>query len=416
MDQQSQPANVNPFQISNLPKRDGALAKATSHRAAEEFKAAMVMAKNDPRDEVAAWDRIMRACQRKSLAEQAIYVYPRGGTSVQGPSIRLAEAIIQAWGNAEFGIKEIEQRDGESTVEAFAHDLETNTRQVKIFQVAHSRYTKANGNVPLTDPRDVYEQIASQGARRLRACILGIIPGDVVEAAVEQCEKTMRSGEKEPLIDRVKKMAAVFGEQGVSIVMIEKKLGHKLDATIEQELVNLRKIYSSIRDGMASREQFFEFIQDPSSPQGINADEQAESDAGLAPAPAPASSPQAAPAPVLGEPRRRGRPPKSSYYPAQPAPVPAPTAPVQPASDPQPSAPGPATDPAAAQPTAKIVTAKHKLRAMLFESEIYEEHFVSLMKRKNRIPPDSNFFTSVPEEVCAECLKNWDAIFAELKA
>lgn len=149
-------------------------------RQAQEVQAAMVIAKKFPRDEVESFNRILRACQRKRLAEGAMYEYPRSGTKVTGPSIRLAEAMAQNWGNIDFGILELEQKSGESQVMAYAWDLETNTRQTKVFSVPHMRGTK-RGNVPLTDPRDVYEMVANQGARRLRACILGVIPGDVVD-------------------------------------------------------------------------------------------------------------------------------------------------------------------------------------------------------------------------------------------
>lgn len=152
-------------------------------RQAQEVQAAMVIAKKFPRDEVQSFNRIMRACQRKTLAEQAMYEYPRGGTKVTGPSIRLAEAMAQNWGNLDYGIIELEQKNGESQVMAYAWDLETNTRQTKIFSVPHIRSTK-KGNVTLTDPRDIYELVANQGARRVRACILGVIPGDVIDSAL----------------------------------------------------------------------------------------------------------------------------------------------------------------------------------------------------------------------------------------
>lgn len=113
-------------------------------RQAQEVQAAMVIAKKFPRNEVESFNRIMQACKRRSLAEQAMYEYPRGTTKVTGPSIRLAEAMAQNWGNIDFGITELEQRSGESQVMAYAWDLETNTRQTKIFAVPHVRSTKEN--------------------------------------------------------------------------------------------------------------------------------------------------------------------------------------------------------------------------------------------------------------------------------
>lgn len=234
-------------------------------RQAQEVQAAMVVAKRFPRDETASWGRIMRSCQRKSLAEQAIYEYPRGGENVTGPSIRLAEAMAQNWGNLDFGVVELDQKPGESTVMAYCWDLETNTRQTKIFTVPHIRQTKKGAKV-LTDPRDIYEMVANQGSRRMRACILGILPGDVVDAAVDQCNETLRGG-KEPLIDRVRKMAAVFQEQlSVPLECLEQYIGCKAEAFSEQSVVRLRGVFTAIKEGRAVREDYFTL---PSAPQEI---------------------------------------------------------------------------------------------------------------------------------------------------
>jgi hypothetical protein len=126
-----------------------------------------------------------------------------------------------------------------------------------VFTVRHERHSR-NGKTQLTDPRDIYEMTANQGARRLRACILGVIPGDVQDLAVEQCAATLKGASQEPLIDRIRKMVSRFDELSVTQQMLEKRLGHKIDACNEQDLVSLRQIYTSIKDGMSTREQWFE--------------------------------------------------------------------------------------------------------------------------------------------------------------
>jgi len=248
----------------------GMMMDVAASRAAHEVQAAMVIAKKFPRDQTAAWARIMQSCKRKALAEGALYAYPRGGQTVTGPSIRLAEVLAQNWGNLDFGMIELEQHGGESTMMAYSWDLETNVRQTKIFRVKHERHTRQGIN-RLTDPRDIYEMTANQGARRMRACILGVIPGDVVEAAVAECEKTMAGGNKEPLIDRVRLMVAAFGEMGVTQAMIEKRLGHKVETIIEAEMVGLRKIYASLKDNFASRDQYFSLDDGAPAAHGVAA-------------------------------------------------------------------------------------------------------------------------------------------------
>ncbi len=252
-------------------EQSGALAQAQGSKAVQEIQAALTIAMHNPRDENKSYQRIIRACQRPVLADHALYAYPKGGQTVTGPSIRLAEVLAQNWGNISTGVREISQTNGVSEVEAFAWDLETNFQATKIFHVKHERYTK-NGSYKITDPREIYELIANNGARRQRACILAVIPGDIVDAAVEECAKTSASGQ-EPLADRVRKMISAFDELGVKVEHLEKRLGHNMDATIETEIVTLKSIYKSIKDGMASREQFFDIGGPGHSVNGAQVDD-----------------------------------------------------------------------------------------------------------------------------------------------
>jgi len=287
-----------------------ASASIQSSRATAEVQGAMVIAKKFPRDAVAAYARIMAACQRRSLAERAVYTYPRGGTKVEGPSIRLAEVLAQCWGNLDFGVIELDQKRGESTVMAYAWDLETNTRQVKTFQVKHSR--KARGEIQdLDDPRDIYEITANQGARRLRACILGIIPGDIVDEAVEQCSLTLQTDDV-PLEDRIRKMAAGFKKIGVTVEHLEARVGHKLGACSVHEVVDLGKIYNSINNNMSTREDWFEIEGGKPGPAKKKvATKKVATKKAAAPAKEEPAKEKAAPAPAKKKtaPTRRAMPP-----------------------------------------------------------------------------------------------------------
>lgn len=256
-------------------------------RQAQEVQAAMIVAKRFPRDERESNDRILRACTRRSLAEAAIYEYSRGGTTVTGPSIRLAECVAQSWGNIDFGYVELEQKGGESQVMAYAWDLETNTRQTKVFTVPHKRHTK-NGDYPLTDPRDIYEMVANQASRRVRSCILAIIPGDVIDSAVKQCELTLKAGSNVPLEDRIKDMVAKFAEYEVTPEQLRAFIGKNVEAFSEADVVRLGKVYRSLKDGIVGNDYFLNRMKE---------------------APAEAPQPQAEPAPAAAqpEPQRRRR-------------------------------------------------------------------------------------------------------------
>lgn len=248
----------NPFETNEMAVNPvNSQTMGYSKRQTQEVQAAVFMAKQFPRDEQLAYNRIMKACSRLSLAESAMYEYPRGGQKVTGPSIRLAEAIAIAWGNIDFGFVELEQRPGASSVMAFAWDLETNTRRQMVFDVAHIR-DKKGGPERLTGQRDIYELIANQASRRVRSCLLGIIPGDIVEAAQEKCKETLKSGNKEPLTDRIRKMCASFeSDFQVNTDMLEEYIGCNIDAFSENDFVRLKGVYRSLRDGMTKREDVF---------------------------------------------------------------------------------------------------------------------------------------------------------------
>ena len=254
-----------------IPRGNASTMVAQTREMAEAM-CAMQMAKMFPRDVVAARDRILNSCTRPQLAETACYTYARGGTEVTGPSIRLAEMLAQNWGNMTFGIRELEQRNGESTCEAFAWDMETNARQTKVFQVPHIRYTR-QGAKPLTDPRDIYELVANNGARRLRACILGIIPGDIVEEAVAACDITMKT-KFEVTPERVKAMVEKFAEYGVKAEQIERRIQCHLEAMKPAQMANLGKIYNSLKDGMSKPDDWFQ--KEETGPTGGEAPQNAQ--------------------------------------------------------------------------------------------------------------------------------------------
>ncbi|PAE20535.1 hypothetical protein CHH80_11020 [Bacillus sp. 7504-2] len=239
-------------------QQSGVLAQASSSREMEEVKGQIFMAKQFPRNIFHAEQRILDACKRPSLAQTAVYRYPRGKQVVEGPSIRLAEVLAQNWGNLSYGIKELEQREGESVAMAFCWDLETNVRQEKVFTVPHSR--KANGKITkLTDPRDIYELVANNGARRVRSCILGVIPGDIVEAAVAECNNTLKGNNNGPLKDRIANALTAFKNQHkVTQEMIEVRFGYNADAFTEVDYLELIKIFNSLKDGMSKVDDWFD--------------------------------------------------------------------------------------------------------------------------------------------------------------
>lgn len=258
----------NPFKVSaNVPGINAGAVTIESSRAVAEAQGKLIIAKNFPRNEYEAYAKAIEACKRKSLAEKAIYSYPRSGSTISGPSIRLAEELARCWGNIDFGIKELSQKDGESEMQAYCWDMETNTMSSQTFVVAHVRDTK-NGKKKLTEQRDIYENNANMAGRRLRARILAVLPPDLVEIAVEECKKTLARNNDIPISDRIKKMVVAFEKFGVRVETIEKRLDRKIDTMTVEDISEYIGIYNSLKDGSSSVSDWFDIK--------LNADKSAE--------------------------------------------------------------------------------------------------------------------------------------------
>ena len=232
-------------------------------RAIAEAQGKLVIAKRFPRDEVEAYAKAMEACQRPTMAAKAFYSFPRGGQTVEGPTIRFAEELARCWGNIDYGIKELSQDDGKSEMQAYAWDLETNAQSVQNFTNPHQREktdkkTKTVTMEALKSQRDIYENNANMATRRLRSRILAILPSWFVEDAIEECKKTLAGRNDTPLIDRVKKMVVAFAKIGVTQEQIEKRLKKKIDTMNADDFVEYTGIYNAIKQGESKIAEWFE--------------------------------------------------------------------------------------------------------------------------------------------------------------
>jgi hypothetical protein len=226
-------------------------------RAIAEAQGKLVIAKRFPRDEVQAYAKAIEACQRTTMAEKAFYSFPRGGQTVEGPTIRFAEELARCWGNIDYGIKELSQDNGKSEMQAYAWDLETNAQSIQNFTNPHQR-EQGKKMVTLTSQRDIYENNANMATRRLRSRILAILPSWFVEDCIEECKKTVAGNNETPLIDRVKKMVIQFAKFGVTQEQIEKRLKKKVDTMTSDDFVEYIGIYNAIKNKESKIADWFE--------------------------------------------------------------------------------------------------------------------------------------------------------------
>lgn len=246
-------------------------------RAIAEVQAAIVVAKQCPRDLAASIKAMRESCAQKGLAERAFYRFPRGGQQLSGPSVHLARELARCWGNVQYGVTELSRDDyaGQSEMQAFAWDVENNTRSSQIFIAPHKR-DKRGGAEKVTDLRDIYENNANLGSRRLREAIFSILPPWFVEEAKEACIATLSGGGGKSLAQRSADAVRLFGALGVSLDQLEQKLGRPTAHWTDHDVAQLVVVYMSMQRGEATREQEFPArrvtLDDIASPPPAEAD------------------------------------------------------------------------------------------------------------------------------------------------
>jgi hypothetical protein len=258
---------------------DTAGARQDQSRELADLQVNYLMAQQFPRDERAGVDRILNAFARPDLAEKSQYSYSKGGTDIRGPSIKAMEAIAGAWRNIDTGWR-VRSRgvDGHnipfSEIEAYAVDLEARTRKRIAFIVPHwrDRGEAKGGGYVLTDERDVYELCANMAQRRLRACIEAVIPADVIERAMTQADLTLKA-KADTSPEGMAKMVEAFAPFGITKEHIELRIQRRLDAITPAQVVNLKRVYASLRDGISDAGEWFDMGEPSTDEAGDDAPE-----------------------------------------------------------------------------------------------------------------------------------------------
>lgn len=225
-------------------------------RAVAEVQAAVIVAQQVPRSLSIAVGEMREACRQPGLAARAFYKYPRGGQTVSGASVHLARELARCFGNMQYGIAELRRDDvgHYSEMQAWAWDVEKNTRSAQTFVVPHKRDKKGGPEV-LTDLRDVYENNANQGSRRVREAIFSILPTWYVEEAKDLCMATLADGGGKSLAQQIADAIKTFDGIGVNAARLEAKIGEPQGKWSPFDVAQLRVSFASIRQGTVSADE-----------------------------------------------------------------------------------------------------------------------------------------------------------------
>jgi hypothetical protein len=237
---------------------------ALAAQAKAQVEARYIMAINRPRNLLQVRDRLLADCKRPAFAEAAIYRKPVG-EGVEGPSVRLAEAAARAMTNIYADVAAIYDDAEKRIVRVSATDLEANVtypmdvtiektieraKPMPGRKIISSRKNSRGYDVFTIEAtaEEILDKERALASKALRTCLLRLIPGDILEEAIEQCYRVREEAIRANLPAQREKMVRAYVEIGVTEQQLCEYLGHSMaDVTVE-EVNRMRSLFHAIKD------------------------------------------------------------------------------------------------------------------------------------------------------------------------
>ena len=250
--------------MTDLIEHKGKALQLQESNGLNEMKLALTIAQQNPRDEQRAIEAISKSMKRLGFAESAMYSYPRGGTIIQGPSIKFARELSRYWQNLQYGVSSIID-DGENrTVEMFAWDMELNTmikrkvmfekkQQRKVWDDKTKKYTT---EWVKPDERDLRELTSKMASLEIRNCILSLISSDIVDDLMTQSRltqvKALSCHGKDQITKALEGAMEAFSKKGITQAHLELIFRASKSQWTGDTLIDMRSLYKACQDGQCT--------------------------------------------------------------------------------------------------------------------------------------------------------------------
>jgi hypothetical protein len=233
-----------------------------------EVKAGFALAQIKRRDEEDSRVGILRACNNSKFAEKAIYKKPIGKTTIEGPSIRFAEEMIRNWRNVKIIQQVIFDSPRNRIIRVICYDLEANIpygEDIIIDKTVERRFANDRDviservntrgekiSIVIATEDEVKTKQAANVSKAIRNNGLRLIPSHIIDEAMDKCREVLRAGVKnDPMAER-RKMIDSFAKLGINPSDISNYLGKPLEQIIDQDIIDLKTVFNSIKDGEAT--------------------------------------------------------------------------------------------------------------------------------------------------------------------
>lgn len=247
-------------------------------------------AQRRPRNEDAFIEKAIRlATASEARAEQCRYTMPRDGKIIEGPSARLGELILYAWGNCAAGARVVTMDREFVYAQGFYYDIE---RNIRIMREVQRRITYVSGH---RYPPDQIAMTANAACSIVqRNVTLAGVP-EALWGAVYDEVRTKVLGTIDTLPERLKDTLARLAKFGVTEARVLAMLKlDKLDGIGLEELATLKGMHTALREGEGTADEMFpapvKATTEPEKPRGVAGVRAAVRKGGSAPDGAPPQS------------------------------------------------------------------------------------------------------------------------------
>lgn len=189
----------------------------------------------------------------QATADSCIYALPRGGKTIEGPSVRFAEMVASAWGNLRWGAFVVSATNDFVVARGFAHDLQTNSAiaiEVRRRVQKPTRYKdREDFERKIADMKDLACAAATSIARR--NALFSTVPRALTQEAYEAADHCATTG-KGSFEEYREKAISAFVERGAKREQVYAALGVEGIADITGSHVRrLRRLFSAVKDGLS---------------------------------------------------------------------------------------------------------------------------------------------------------------------
>jgi hypothetical protein len=281
--------------IASMPAKHDEFGRVTTAQQAElagisvaasaraEVEAAYVLAIKNPRNEAQGRANILAVCKNLKFSETAIYRKPQGkkqvngqwvANNIEGLSIRFAEECLRLWRNIKTLQTTIYDDPSKRIVKVTVIDLESNISYSKEFVIEKTVerknaigrdvvYERINSSgekisVVVATEDEIMNKEAALASKTIRNNGLRLIPDFVLNEAMEIIRATVKAGVDQDPDKSKRDVVDNFAKLSISVKQLEDYLGHPIAELVSSEIVALKEVHNSIREGNSTWAEIME--------------------------------------------------------------------------------------------------------------------------------------------------------------